>query len=138
MVQIFFHFSKFWFLGFLGGKEGKRATNGLKFLFQYVMLYISGTVDQIIEDHIIEILLMISTGIFLFFKKKKYNIVNLKNYFVFYWPTLIYLFFKFINKCKIEILRFAPLSSHVCDFFMIWIFLSGLPLIYWTELLLST
>ena len=79
------------------------------------MLYISENVDRIIE-----ILLMISTGVFLYFFLQKYNIVNIKIILFFIGPLQQffnnYLFFKFINKCKKEILRCAPPSSHVCDF----------------------
>ena len=48
---------------------------------QFVLLYISGTVD-----HIIEILIMISTGVFLYFFLKMQH-CKYWNYFVFYWPT---------------------------------------------------
>ena len=38
-------------------------------------------------------------------------------------------FSKFINKCQKEILRCAPPSSHVCDFFVkLWLILSQLEL----------
>ena len=38
-------------------------------------------------------------------------------------------FSKFINKCQMEILRCAPPSSHVCDFFVtLWLILSELEL----------
>ena len=38
-------------------------------------------------------------------------------------------FSKFINKCQMEILRCAPPSSHVCDFFVkLWLILSQLEL----------
>ena len=50
-------------------------------LFQYVMLCISGTVD-----HIIEILLTISTGVFRYFLSQKYNIVNIKIILFFIGP----------------------------------------------------
>ena len=60
---------------------------------------------------------MISAGVFLFLK---YNIVNIKIILFFIGPIQQffnnYLFLKFINKCQKEILRCAPLSSHVCDF----------------------
>ena len=32
-----------------------------------------------------------------------------------------YLFFKFINKCQTQTLRCAPPSSHVCEFYTLWI-----------------
>ena len=48
--------------------------------FQSILHYISGTVD-----HIIEILIVKSTGAFLYFFKKS-NIVNIR-IIVFYWPT---------------------------------------------------
>ena len=40
------------------------------------------------------------------------------------------LFFKFINKCQIEILRCAPPSSHVCDFFNIACFIVAKAILY--------
>ena len=85
-------------------------------LFQYVMLCISGTVD-----HIIEILLTISAGVFCCFFLQKYNIVNIKIILFFIGPLqqffYNYLFLKFINKWKKKIWGCAPPSSHVCDFF---------------------
>ena len=60
---LFFQFSNFDFPVCQGAE---RAKNDVNYLFQYVMLCISGTVD-----HIIEILLMISTGVFLYFLYKK-------------------------------------------------------------------
>ena len=57
----FFIFQHFDFWGFRGGGvKGQKMT--YNYQFQYVLLYISGTVD-----HTIEILIMISTGIFLYF-----------------------------------------------------------------------
>ena len=77
-LQAFFFifFSKFWFSGSLKGKGGavnfvfwgfkgdERAENDLKLQFQYVLLYISVSVDHIIK------ILIISTGVFLYFFKK--------------------------------------------------------------------
>ena len=57
--QFFSFFKTLIFEVFRGVKRQKMAQN---YQFQYVMLYISGTVD-----HIIEILIMISTGVFLYF-----------------------------------------------------------------------
>ena len=37
-----------------------------------------------------------------------------------------YFFFKFINKCKKEILRCASPSSHVCDFLKVGVTLASL------------
>ena len=54
----FFHFLKSCFLEFSGGKRAKMTSN---YQFQYVLLYISGTVDLIIK-----ILIVISTGVFLY------------------------------------------------------------------------
>ena len=57
-----------------------------------------------------------------FFFLQKYNIVNIKIILFFIGPLQQFfnncLFFKFINKCKREILRCTPSSSHVCDFFL--------------------
>ena len=65
-LQQIFHFLKVWFLRFLGGWSAKNDQ------FQFVLVYISGTVD-----HSIEILIMTSTGVFHYFFKKR-NIVNIK------------------------------------------------------------
>ena len=50
----------------------------------------------------------------------KCNIANIKIILLFLGPFQHffskYLFFKFISKCQKEILRCAPLSSHVCNF----------------------
>ena len=76
---------------------------------QFVLLYISGTVD-----HIIEILIIISTGVFLQFL----NFVNIKTicFLLAHFNSFNnYLFFKFISKCQKEILRCASPSSRVCD-----------------------
>ena len=48
--------------GIWGFKGGKKAKNDLKLPFQYVLLYVSRTVD-----HVIKILIMISTRVFLLF-----------------------------------------------------------------------
>ena len=58
---------------------------------------------------------------FALFFLKKFVIVNIK-IILFLLASFNsffnhYLFFKFINKCQKEILRCAPTSSHVCDFF---------------------
>ena len=57
-----------------------------------------------------------------FFRVKKVSQSTAKH--TTYCPTSTvffnnYLFFKFINKWQNEILRCAPPSSHVCDFFLI-------------------
>ena len=75
------------------------------------MLYISETVDRIIK--------IIYKYFFVFLQKS--DIVNIKMILFFlltYFNSFFnsYLFFRFINKCKKEILRGAPPSSHVCDF----------------------
>ena len=90
----------------------------LNYQFQYVLLYISGTVD-----HIMKILIMISIGVFLsiFFFQKCY-ILNIKIILFLLADFNSFfnnLFFKFINKCQKEIVRCPPLSSHVCDFLCI-------------------
>ena len=111
------------FSHFSGGEQEGVATD---FLFHFkwektyaggygLMLYISGTVY-----HIIQILIMVSTGVFLYFFKK-YNIVNIK-IILFLLAHLNsffndYLFFKFINKCQKEIMRCAPPSLRVCVIF---------------------
>ena len=83
------------------------------------MLCISGTVD-----YIIKILIMISTSVFLYLKKKR-SYVNTKIilFFLAHFNSFLnnYLFFKFTNKCQKEILRCAPSSLHVCDFYLYWI-----------------
>ena len=70
-------FQNFDFWGFSGVKGEKMTYN---YRFQYVLLYILGTVD-----HIIEILIMISTGVFLYFFFKC-NIVNIKIILFFIGP----------------------------------------------------
>ena len=60
-----FIFQNFDFWSFIGGWEGGGQKITYNHQFQYVMLYISGTVD-----HIIEILIMISAGVFLYLFKK--------------------------------------------------------------------
>ena len=57
----------------MGVKEKKMTLN---YQYQYVLLYISGT-----ADHIIEILIMISTGVFLYVFKK-YSNVNIILFFI--------------------------------------------------------
>ena len=56
-------FGGFFFGG--GGVKGQKMT--YNYQFQYVLLYISATVD-----HIIKILIMIFTGVFIFFKKMQH------------------------------------------------------------------
>ena len=58
-----FIFQNFDFRGFYEGKGQKMTLNHQ---FQFVLLYISGMVD-----HVIEILIMISTGVFHYFFLKK-------------------------------------------------------------------
>ena len=61
---------------------------------------------------------------FSLFLKKKFNIVNSKITLFFIGPLQkifkYFFFFKFINKYQKEILRCAPPSSHVCDFFVFY------------------
>ena len=68
-------------------------------------------------DHIIEILIMISTGVFLdFFQENEtLQILELFCFLLTHFNSFLnnYLFIKFINKYQKEILRCAP---HVCDF----------------------
>ena len=63
-----FHFFKILIYGVFRGVKGQKITQNYQ--FQYIMLYISGPVGYIIKT-----LIMISTGAFLFFFKKKCNIV---------------------------------------------------------------
>ena len=115
----FFIFQNFNFWVFRGVKGQKMTQN---YQFQTVTLCISGTVDHIkIFATIIKCKrckLMISPKAFLsiFFKKMQHCFLNK------------YLFFKFISKYQKDILRCAPLSSHVCDFsvstfylYLIWV-----------------
>ena len=64
----FFIFQSFDFGVYIGVKGQKMTWN---YQFQYVLPYVSGIVDHI--DHILKILIMISTGVFLYFFFKKYN-----------------------------------------------------------------
>ena len=73
----FFIFNILIFGVFRGVKWQKMTLN---YQFQYVLLCISGTVD-----HIIKILIMISTGVFLYFFFKC-NIVNILKKFFFIGP----------------------------------------------------
>ena len=67
---ILFIFRNFNFWVFRGVERQKMTKNDQ---FQYVLLYISGTVD-----HIIKILIMISTGAFIYFFFKKCNIIIIR------------------------------------------------------------
>ena len=60
------------------GVNGQKMT--INYQYQYALIYISGIVD-----HIMKILVMISTGVFLYFFKK-YNIVNIKIILFFIGP----------------------------------------------------
>ena len=117
-IQQIFSFFKILVLGFFRGAKGQKIT--LSCQFQYVLLYISEN-----ADHIIKNLKMISTGVLLyfFFFLKKFILVNIKIilFLLAYFNNVFnhYLFFKFINKCQKEILRCAPPSSHLCDFFRV-------------------
>ena len=96
-LQQVFYFSKFWFLRVSGAK---RAKNDLNYQFQYVLLYISGT-----GDYIIEILIIVSTGcVFLdfFFLNEALQILKLFCFLFAHFNNFLnnYLFFKFINKCQ--------------------------------------
>ena len=87
----------------------------LNYQFQFVLLYFSGTVD-----HIIKILIMISTGVFRYFYFFKSNIGNIQIicFLLAHFNSFFnnYFFFKFVNKCQKDILRSAPPSSHVWFF----------------------
>ena len=53
----------------------------------------------------------------------------LQQFFSFFQKSDFSVFSKFINKCQNEILRCAPPSSNVCDFFVkLWLILSQLEL----------
>ena len=64
IIRKFFRFSKFWFLRFLGGLKGKKWPKIRNF-----SLFCS--IFQETVDHIIKILIMISTGVFCYFFFKK-------------------------------------------------------------------
>ena len=106
-----FSFFKILMYGVFRGVKGQKMT--LNDQFQYALLYISGTVD-----HIIEILIMISAGVFLyFFLNAALYILKLFCILLAHFNSFLnnYLFSKFINKCQKEILSCAP-PSYVCDF----------------------
>ena len=69
-IQQIFSYFKILKIVVFRGVKGQKMT--LNYQFQYVLLYISGIVDHI------EILIMISTGVFLSFFFFKCNIVNIK------------------------------------------------------------
>ena len=107
----FFHFLKIWIFLVFRRVKGQKTTQNYQ--FHTVTLCISGTVDHIIKIFVTIIKckrckLMISPKAFLyiFFKKMQHCFLNK------------YLFFKFISKYQKDILRCAPPSSHVCDFFV--------------------
>ena len=87
----------------------------MNYQFQYVLLYISGTLD-----HIIEILIMIFTGIFLFLKKKMQH-CKYQNYFVFYWPSLTaFLIIICVSSSSINAKKkfwSVPILFHTCGIF---------------------
>ena len=60
---------------------------------------------------------------FSLFFLKKCNIVNTKIIFLLAHFNSFLKNYLFINKCQKEIMRFAPPSSHVCDFFSFFVFL---------------
>ena len=75
------------------GLKGQVVTQNCQ--FQSVTFHISGTLNHIIKILGTQVYLMISPGVSLHFLKK-YNIVNIKNSHVFYWPTSTVLL---INSC---------------------------------------
>ena len=74
----FFIFQNFDFSGVFRGVKGQKMT--YNYQFQYVMFYISGTVEHI------KILIMTSTGVFHHFLKKRCNILNIKIILFFVGP----------------------------------------------------
>ena len=64
--QQLFSFSKILILGVFREVKGQKMTKSYQ--FQYVLLYISGTVD-----HIVKILIVISTGVFLYFFENQHG-----------------------------------------------------------------
>ena len=115
-LELFSFFSELWFFGFLGG-GGRKMTN----ITNFSLLHSISQELQIISRFLVHrCKMMISPAVFLYFLKK-YNIVNIE-IVTFLWAHFNsffskQLFFKFINKCRSEILSCAPSSSHVCDFF---------------------
>ena len=52
-----------------------------------------------------------------------YNVDTSSNFFSFFQKSYFLVFSKFTNKYQKEILRYAPPSSHICDFLVkIWLF----------------
>ena len=79
LPQIFLFFKILIFWVFKGIKGQKKTLN---YQFQYILLYIFWTLD-----HIIDILIMISTGVFLyFFQKKMQHCVYIKTNLFFIGP----------------------------------------------------
>ena len=101
-----------------GGFTGIKGKKGLKLSISVCFaLYLRNC-----RSYHQDLMIMISTGVFLFFKKKKCNIVNMKIicFLLAHFNSFFnYLFIKFINKCQKEFLRCALPSSHVCDFFVL-------------------
>ena len=109
--NVFFISSKLWFSKLLGGrglKGQKMAQNNKKFCLTLDLRnctsYDCGFWYTCVKWYLQQI--------FSFFQKSDFSG-----------------FSKFINKCQKEILRCAPPSSHVCDFFVkLWLILSQLEL----------
>ena len=104
---VFFIFSKFWFLGFSGG----RTKNDHNYQFQSITLYISRTVDHSSRFLVHRCKIMISSGVFLcFFGKCSIGNIKIPTFFI--GPLQQFfnkqLFFKFVNKYQTEILRCSP------------------------------
>ena len=74
-----FSFFKILIFGIFREVKGQKMTQNYQ--FQFVLLYISGTVD-----HIIETWIMISTGVFVYIVFKKCNIVSIKIILFFIGP----------------------------------------------------
>ena len=111
----FFIFQNFDFGGFLGGK---RIKNDLKLPISVCFtLYIRNcrSYHQDIDNDIYRY------WHFSLFFSKKCNIVNIKiiSFLLAHFNSFFnnYLIFRFINKCQKEILRCAPPSSHMCNFY---------------------
>ena len=88
------------------------------------MFYILRTVTRRLLVHRYKI--MISPVVFLYFFLLFFlTFVNIKILIFFIGSLQQFfnkkLFFKFINKCQTEILLCAPRTSHVCDFFFLYV-----------------
>ena len=108
----FFIFSKFWFSGLLGRGENK----GKKW-------------PKMTKKNCLTPYLRNCTSYDCGFWYTCVKWWYLQQFFSFFQKSDFSGFSKFINKCQKEILRCAPPSSYVCDFFVkLWLILSQLEL----------